>query len=101
MTASWLAAEDSLVLQPSQGDQGRAGYSHWKEKPGYCHRLLGGIEAVLGVTPRVEFVSPRVGDVRSSWNDPALFKSSFPEVEAVDLDPAMAHTAAWLDEHHR
>jgi UDP-glucose 4-epimerase len=63
--------------------------------------LLERIEALLGVTPRVEFVTPRVGDVRNSENDPALLMGTFPEVEPVDLDPALARTAAWLKEHHR
>jgi UDP-glucose 4-epimerase len=63
--------------------------------------LLERIEALLGVTPRVEFVTPRVGDVRNSENDPALLMGTFPEVEPVDLDPALARTAAWLEEHHR
>jgi UDP-glucose 4-epimerase len=63
--------------------------------------LLERIEALLGVTPRVEFVTPRVGDVRNSENDPALLMETFPRVEPVDLDPALARTAAWLEEHHR
>jgi UDP-glucose 4-epimerase len=63
--------------------------------------LLERIESSLGVTPKVEFVAPRVGDVRNSENDPALLMETFPEVEPVDLDPALARTAAWLEEHHR
>ena len=63
--------------------------------------LLERIEALLGVTPRVEFVAPRVGDVRNSENDPALLMETFPRVEPVDLDPALERTAAWLEEHHR
>ena len=49
----------------------------------------------------MEFVAPRVGDVRNSENDPALLMETFPGVEPVDLDPALARTAAWLEEHHR
>ncbi len=63
--------------------------------------LLERIEALLGVSPRVEFVAPRVGDVRNSENDPALLMETFPRVEPVDLDPALERTAAWLEEHHR
>ena len=63
--------------------------------------LLERIEALLGVSPRVEFVAPRVGDVRNSENDPALLRETFPRVEPVDLDPALERTAAWLEEHHR
>lgn len=63
--------------------------------------LLERIEALLGVSPRVEFVPPRVGDVRNSENDPALLMETFPRVEPVDLDPALERTAAWLEEHHR
>jgi UDP-glucose 4-epimerase len=63
--------------------------------------LLERIESSLGVTPKVEFVAPRVGDVRNSENDPALLMETFPGVEPVDLDPALARTAAWLEEHHR
>jgi len=63
--------------------------------------LLERIEALLGVTPQVEFVAPRVGDVRNSENDPALLGSAFPTVDPVDLDPALERTAAWLEEHHR
>ena len=63
--------------------------------------LLERIESSLGVTPKVEFVAPRVGDVRNSENDPALLMETFPRVEPVDLDPALARTAAWLEEHHR
>jgi UDP-glucose 4-epimerase len=63
--------------------------------------LLERIEALLGVTPRVEFVASRVGDVRNSENDPALLESVFPTVKPVDLDPALERTTAWLEEHHR
>ena len=63
--------------------------------------LLERIEALLGVMPQVEFVAPRVGDVRNSENDPALLESVFPTVKPVDLDPALERTAAWLEEHHR
>ena len=63
--------------------------------------LLERIEALLGVSPRVEFVAPRVGDVRNSENDPALLVETFPNVEPVDLDPALERTAAWLEEYHR
>lgn len=63
--------------------------------------VLERIERLLGVTPRVEFVAPRVGDVKNSENDPALLRSVFPSVEPVDLDPALERTAAWLREHHR
>ena len=63
--------------------------------------LLERIEVLLGVTPRVEFVAPRVGDVRNSENDPALLLETFPTVEPVALDPALERTAAWLEEHHR
>lgn len=63
--------------------------------------LLERIEAILGVAPRVKFVPARVGDVRNSENDPALLREVFPMVEPVDLDHALARTAAWLQEHHR
>jgi len=63
--------------------------------------LLERIEALLGVTPKVEFVPPRVGDVRNSENDPTLLESVFPSVEPVDLEPALESTAAWLSDHYR
>ena len=63
--------------------------------------LLERIEVLLGVSPRVEFVAPRVGDVRNSENDPTLLMETFPRVEPTDLDPALEQTAAWLEEHHR
>jgi UDP-glucose 4-epimerase len=63
--------------------------------------LLERIEAVLGITSRVEFVAPRVGDVRNSENDPTLLESVFPTVKPVDLDAALERTSAWLEEHHR
>lgn len=63
--------------------------------------LLGRIETLLGTTLKVDFLPPRVGDVRNSENDPALLESIFPSVEPVDLDPALERTAAWLREHHR
>ena len=63
--------------------------------------VLERIERLLGVTPRVEFVPPRVGDVKNSENDPALLRSVFPSVEPVDLDPALERTAAWLEGHYR
>ena len=63
--------------------------------------LLERMEALLGVSPRVEFVAPRVGDVRNSENDPALLMETFPTVEPMALDPALERTAAWLEEHHR
>jgi UDP-glucose 4-epimerase len=60
--------------------------------------LLERIEGLLGVTLRVEFLPPRVGDVRNSENDPALLRAMFPSVEPVDLDPGLETTAAWLSE---
>ena len=63
--------------------------------------LLERIEALLGVSPRVEFLPPRVGDVRNSENDPALLMETFPRVEPVDLDSALERTAVWLEERHR
>jgi UDP-glucose 4-epimerase len=63
--------------------------------------LLGRIETLLGTTLKVDFLPPRVGDVRNSENDPALLESIFPSVEPVDLDPALERTAAWLREYHR
>jgi len=63
--------------------------------------VLERIETLLGVTPRVEFGAPRVGDVRNSENDPALLQSVFPSVEPVALDPALERTAAWLQRHYR
>ena len=62
--------------------------------------LLERIEALVGTTVKVEFLPPRVGDVRNSENDPALLQSVFPSVEPVDLDPALGMTAAWLSERH-
>ena len=61
--------------------------------------LLERIEALLGVTLRVEFLPPRVGDVRNSENDPALLESVFPSVAPVELDEALKRTAAWLQDH--
>lgn len=63
--------------------------------------VLGRMEALLGVSPKVEFAEPRVGDVRNSENDPTLLRSIFPSVEPVALDPALERTADWLREHHR
>lgn len=63
--------------------------------------LLERIEALVGTTLKVEFLPPRVGDVRNSENDPELLRSVFPSVKPVDLDPALEMTAAWLSEHHR
>ena len=63
--------------------------------------VLERIERLLGVTPRVEFVAARVGDVKNSENDPALLRSVFPSVEPVDLDPALERTAAWLEGHYQ
>ena len=63
--------------------------------------LLERIEALLGVTLQVEFLPPRVGDVRNSENDPALLRSVFPSVNPVGLDPALERTAAWLSERAR
>ena len=58
--------------------------------------LLQRIEALLGTSLKVEFLPPRVGDVRNSENDPGLLRSVFPSVEPVDLDPALETTAEWL-----
>lgn len=63
--------------------------------------LLERIEALLGVTPQVEFTGPRVGDVRNSENDPTLLESVFPEVLPVELDPALEKTAEWLRGSYR
>ena len=63
--------------------------------------ILERIERLLGVTPQVEFVPARVGDVKNSENDPALLQSVFPSVEPVDLDPALERTAAWLEGNHQ
>lgn len=63
--------------------------------------LLERIEALLGTPLKVEFLPPRVGDVRNSENDPELLRSVFPCVEPVDLDPALEMTTAWLSERRR
>jgi len=62
--------------------------------------VLAQMEALLGVTPDVQFAAPRVGDVQNSENDPTLLRSIFPAVEPVDLDLALRKTADWLKEHH-
>ncbi len=62
--------------------------------------VLARMEALLGVSPEVAFVEPRVGDVRDSENDPSFLRSIFPSVEPVKLDVALEKTAAWLGEHH-
>ncbi len=63
--------------------------------------VLARMEALLGVTPQVEFTAPRVGDVRNSENDPTLLRSVFPSVEPVELNPALVKTTEWLQEHHQ
>ena len=63
--------------------------------------VLTQMEALLGQAPHVQFVAPRMGDVRNSENDPTLLRSVFPAVEPVELDVALERTAEWLREHHR
>lgn len=63
--------------------------------------LLERMEALLGVTPRVEFLPPRVGDVLNSENDPTLLEATFPSVTPIELDPALERTVAWLEKYHR
>jgi len=62
--------------------------------------LLERIEGLLGVTLKVEFLPPRVGDVLNSENDPTLLRSVFPSVEPMNLDPALERTSEWLRERH-
>ena len=59
--------------------------------------LLERIAALLGVSPRAEFVAPRVGDVRNPENDPAPLESTSPGVTPVELHPALERTVAWLE----
>jgi len=59
--------------------------------------LLESIERVLGVTPRVDFTAPRVGDVRDSENDPTVLRQTFPGVEPIDFDQALERTIEWLE----
>ena len=59
--------------------------------------LLERIGGLLGVSPKVEFLPPRIGDVKNSENDPSLLRQTFPSVEPVDLDTALGLTAEWLE----
>ena len=61
--------------------------------------VLAQMEALLGVSAKVNFAAPRVGDVRNSENDPTLFRSVFPTVKPVELDVALEKTGSWLFEH--
>ncbi len=63
--------------------------------------VLAQMEALLGVSPEVEFAESRVGDVRNSENDPTLLRSVFSTVQPVELVPALERTADWLRQHHR
>jgi len=62
---------------------------------------LARMEALLGVSPEVNFVESRVGDVQNSENDPTFLRSVFPSIEPVDLIPALEQTAGWLRQHRK
>jgi len=61
--------------------------------------VLAHMENLLGISPEVEFVARRVGDVENSQNDPALLRSLFPSVQPMDLEPALEKTAQWLQSY--
>jgi len=61
--------------------------------------VLAHMENLLGISPEVEFVARRVGDVDNSQNDPALLRSLFPSVQPIDLEPALEKTAQWLQSY--
>ena len=58
--------------------------------------LLAVIEAAVGRTAQVQFVSSRRGDVRDSENDPTLLKTMFPTVRPIAFEQAVQITAEWL-----
>ena len=63
-------------------------------------QVLTRMESLLGVSPDIQFVPPRVGDVRHSENNPSLLRSVFPSVNPVALEPALEKTAEWLSIHY-
>lgn len=60
--------------------------------------LLETIDLLKGHFPdlRVNFIGPRLGDVKDSQNDPVLLKKLFPNVSPKPFDIALSETINWL-----
>jgi UDP-glucose 4-epimerase len=62
--------------------------------------LLETIDLLKGHFPdlQVNFIGPRLGDVKDSQNDPVLLKKLFPNVSPKPFDIALSETINWLKE---
>jgi UDP-glucose 4-epimerase len=58
-------------------------------------RLIDLLNVLFDRALPVEHVEPRVGDVRDSQADSSRLRGLFPEVEPVDLEPALRATVEW------
>ena len=58
--------------------------------------LVGQLADILGLTPQVEHVEPRAGDVRDSQADNARLRHHFPVVEPVPLREGLQQTVDWF-----
>lgn len=62
--------------------------------------LIDQIEAATGLTPRIEHVNARPGDVRDSQNDPAELFTHFPDLRSSPLSDSLEKTANWLRDQY-
>ena len=58
--------------------------------------LVAELADILGFTPKVEHVEPRVGDVRDSQADNARLRGHFPDVTPVPLREGLQATVDWF-----
>ena len=58
--------------------------------------LVDDLAGILGVTPTVEHVDPRAGDVRDSQADNGRLRHHFPDVEPVSLHEGLQATVDWF-----
>lgn len=62
--------------------------------------LIDQIGAATGLTPRIEHVNARPGDVRDSQNDPAELFTFFPDLGSTPLSDSLEKTANWLRDQY-
>ena len=59
--------------------------------------LISKIENILGLKLEIEFLEPRIGDVKNSMADNRKLKNLFPEIEPTPFDEGLLKTIEWFE----
>ncbi len=59
--------------------------------------VISKIENILGLKLEIEFLEPRIGDVKNSMADNRKLKNLFPEIEPTPFDEGLLKTIEWFE----